>query len=582
MPEEPENAFHALAGLSPHEQRKLMVILERVHHGQEVQAVAELIQDLGAAADSAQRLEKILTGLLESQPMLCVLEKVVVKDDRPPMAVVRMANGLRVSLPVHPAVDLESLRNLRKWECVLVAQKEMLVVGVWADDDYLWSQAQGEVVEFRAYYQGRKDMAWVAPHGRSEEIINLDRPLRAQTLQPGMSVVLHRNAANWAIAVLSKEQAQSKYHVPIDSIETTLDDLAGLEPIAERLLEKILIRAVFPDLRNEFALDPLRGVILYSEKPGQGKTALVRALAREVEDMGQLAGFDFCLWAIQPNELKSKWHGQDANNVRNLAAAIRARCAAQDPARRLVLWIYFDECDSLGSRMGGDEQVLSSAQNDVVQALLPVLDGLTSDPAQRSGKAVIVFWGLTNRLSMLDPALRRPGRFGDLVLGMPDYSRDDAESILYKYARRQSVPFFLNDRVVVSPAEEDVRRHILQPALARIFDAPVMYYTTEDQGRRRVEVAAGKVLSGASFRNAINTAKERGAVRKLRGRGIPAVSCGDLTDALIEESCGAAKQLVADQAMFRRVLEIQGPIYDAGLLPIEELQEHRYLRLHAV
>ena len=191
---------------------------------------------------------------------------------------------------------------------------------------------------------------------------------------------------------------------------------------------------------------------------------------------------------------------------------------------------------------------------------------------------VIVFWGLTNRLAMLDPALRRPGRFGDLVLGMPDYSRDDAESILYKYARRQSVPFCLNDQVVVSAAEGDVRRHILQPALARVFDAYVMHYTTEGQGQRRVEVAAGKILSGASFRNAINTAKERGAVRKLRRRGIPAISCEDLTDALIEESCGAAKQLVADRAMLRRVLEIKGPILDAGVLPLEELQEHRYLR----
>ena len=263
-----------------------------------------------------------------------------------------------------------------------------------------------------------------------------------------------------------------------------------------------------PSLRDEFALDPLRGVILYSEKPGQGKTALVKALAREVDDLGRTAGFDFCLWAIQPNELKSKWHAAGRQQRSRPGRRHPPRCAAQAPDRRLVLWIYFDEVDSLGSRMGGDEQVLSSAQNDVVQALLPVLDGLTSDPAQRSGKVVILFWGLTNRLAMLDPALRRPGRFGDLVLGMPDYSRDDAESILYKYARRQSVPFCLNDQVVVSAAEGDVRRHILQPALAQVFDAHVMHYTTEGQGQRRVEVAAGKILSGASFRNAINTAKE--------------------------------------------------------------------------
>ena len=511
---------------------------------------------------------------------MCVLEAVLSKNGQP-KAVVRMPNGSRLPLPIHPTVDLDALRKLRKWECVLVAQKEMLVVGLWADDDYLWTQAQGDVVEFRSYFRDRRDMAWVAPQGRNEEIVNLDRPLQEELLEVGTSLVLHRGAANWAIAALSKEKAQTKYRVPIDTIDTRLDDLAGLDPIAERLLEKILTRAVFPELRDEFALDPLRGLTLYSEKPGQGKTALVRALAGEMHDLGRSLVFDFDLWAVQPNELKSHWHGKDAANVRELAAAIHVRAAMQDPKRRLVLWVYFDEADSLGTRMGGDDRVVSSAQNDVVQALLPVLDGLVSHPAQKSGQVIVVFWGLTNRVDMLDPALRRPGRFGDLVVAMPDYSLEDAESILAKYVRAKSIPLMLDGRPVVSPAEEDVRRHILQPALAQVFDASVMYYKTEGQTQNKVEVAAGKILSGASFRNAVNSAKERGAVRTLRGRGVPAVSCEDLIDALIEEAVTTAKQLVADRPMLRRVLDLKGPILDAGLTPIEELQDHRYLRLHA-
>ncbi|MGA2034644.1 MAG: ATP-binding protein [Thermoguttaceae bacterium] len=579
MAEEAMGAFEALSALNPRQQRKVMAILERVHHGQEVQAIAEAVQATETAADAAQQLEKVLTQLLESQPVMCVLDAVFSKNGQH-KAVVCMPNGARLPLPIHPSVDLEALRKLRKWECVLVAQKEMLVVGVWADDDYLWTQAQGEVVEFRSYFRDRRDMAWVAPQGRNEEIVNLDRPLQEELLEPGASLVLHRGAPNWAIAALSKEKAQTKYRVPIDTIDTRLDDLAGLDPIAERLLEKILTRAVFPELRDEFALDPLHGLTLYSEKPGQGKTALVRALAGEMHDLGQSLGFDFDLWAVQPNELKSHWHGKDAGNVRELAAATHVRAALQDPKRRLVLWIYFDEVDSLGTRMGGDERV-SSAQNDVVQALLPVLDGLVSHPAQKSGKVIVVFWGLTNRIDMLDPALRRPGRFGDLVLAMPDYSREDAESILAKYVRAKSIPFVLAGRPVVAPAEEDVRRHILQPALAQVFNASLMYYKTEGQTQNKVEVAAGKILSGASFRSAVNTAKERGAVRKLRGRGIPAVSCEDLTEALVEEALAAAKQLVADRPMLRRVLDVKGPILDAGLTPIEELQDHRYLRMHA-
>ena len=157
-----------------------MAVLERVHHGQEVQAIAEVIKDLAIAADSAQKLEKVLVGLLDSQPVLCVLETVVVKGDRPPTAVVRMA-GQQVSLPIHPAVDIEALRKLRKWECVLVAQKEMLVVGVWADDDYLWTQAQGEVVEFRAYCRGPQRHGLGDPPGPQRS----DRQPRSAALRAG-------------------------------------------------------------------------------------------------------------------------------------------------------------------------------------------------------------------------------------------------------------------------------------------------------------------------------------------------------------------------------------------------------------
>ena len=348
MPEDPETTFRSLAGLSPQERRKLMAVLERVHHGQEVQAIAEVIKDLAIAADSAQKLEKVLVGLLDSQPVLCVLETVVVKGDRPPM---------RSSAWPASRFPCRSTRRLTSRPCGNSASGN----ACWWRKKRCWWWACGPTTTISgprprersssSARTARTAKTWPGstPQGRNDQIVSLDRPLCEQALQPGMSLVLHRNAPNWAISLLSKEKAQSKYHVPIDSIDTTLDDLAGLEPIAERLLEKIFIRAVFPELRDEFALDPLRGVILYSEKPGQGKTALVKALAREVDDLGRTAGFDFCLWAIQPNELKSKWHGQDANNVRDLAAAIRARFAAQAPDRRLVLWIYFDEVDSLGS-----------------------------------------------------------------------------------------------------------------------------------------------------------------------------------------------------------------------------------------
>ncbi|NQT40449.1 MAG: hypothetical protein HQ581_23345, partial [Planctomycetes bacterium] len=43
---------------------------------------------------------------------------------------------------IHPSVDLDDLRNLKRWDYVLVAQKEMVVIGTWADDPFLWKEAQ--------------------------------------------------------------------------------------------------------------------------------------------------------------------------------------------------------------------------------------------------------------------------------------------------------------------------------------------------------------------------------------------------------------------------------------------------------
>ncbi len=54
-----------------------------------------------------------------------------------------------------------------------------------------------------------------------------------------------------------------------------------------------------------------------------------------------------------------------------------------------------------------------------------------------------------------------------------------------------------------------------------------------------------------------------------------------MTEALFEETRAAASQLVADQAMLRRTLNVKVPLIDADLIPLEEAGEHRYLRLNA-
>lgn len=63
--------------------------------------------------------------------------------------------------------------------------------------------------------------------------------------------------------------------------------------------------------------------------------------------------------------------------------------------------IFFDEIDGLvPTRSEAQEQVHAS----VVSTLLALMDGLDT-------KSEVFVIGATNRIDMIDPALRRPGRF---------------------------------------------------------------------------------------------------------------------------------------------------------------------------
>jgi transitional endoplasmic reticulum ATPase len=140
---------------------------------------------------------------------------------------------------------------------------------------------------------------------------------------------------------------------------------------------------------------PAKGFLLYGP-PGTGKTLLAKAVARESE-----ANFI----STKSSDLLSKWYGESEQQIARLFA--RARQVAPTI-------IFIDEIDSLAparGRGGGGE---SQATERVVNTLLAEMDGL------EEMQSVIVI-GATNRPTLMDPALLRPGRFDELVyVTVPD------------------------------------------------------------------------------------------------------------------------------------------------------------------
>ncbi|MCO6456007.1 MAG: AAA family ATPase [Pirellulaceae bacterium] len=540
---------------------EVLELHQRLQHAQ---------QKCAETAEAAGKLEAMLQDLLAGNQLLCRLETLR-ETLLGPRAVCR-TNGVLRELPIHPNVDVEQLRRLKPWDYVAI--REDVVVGSWSDDPRLYASALGEVVTFKGYKDREAGLACVG-FGPEERIVLLDDSLRDEELLPTSRLVLQRDQSHLAIGMVPAQHTRSRFEVPIERLQTRLQDLAGVEEIAEKMLEDILLRIFHPELRDQYGLDPLKGILLYS-KPGMGKTALMRAIALWLHEHSQPLGFTVVLYVVKPNETKSMWHGEDSRIMREeLWGAIRAR---QQLLRSgpLVQIVVFDEIDSLGRRAGAGEQVYSSAQSDALESLLVEMDGMDQQARDDGPPAYVLCAGMTNRPDRVDEAAKRPGRF-DLVMPMPEPDRQSAEDVMAVYARGGHLPWYLQGdvRSQVDPAR--IREQVLRPALARIFPAVIIRYKTDTQ--RAIDVTAGQLLANVHYKDAMNRAKKRAALRQLRQVGVPAVGFDDVMDCLVDVAGELARQLEADPHMLLRQLNVKVPVASVEAVPMDELRQHHYLRL---
>ncbi|QJR34674.1 ATP-dependent metallopeptidase FtsH/Yme1/Tma family protein [Gemmatimonas groenlandica] len=150
-----------------------------------------------------------------------------------------------------------------------------------------------------------------------------------------------------------------------------------------------------------------KGVLLVGP-PGTGKTLLARAVAGEAGVPVIIAG---------GSDFTEMYVGVGASRVRALAR--RARESAP-------CIIFIDEFEALGGRRGRPNR--SGEEENTLNALLVEMDGM-------AGNEGVVWMAATNRDDMLDPAVRRPGRF-DRVVEVPLPTLADRLEILRIHAAR--------------------------------------------------------------------------------------------------------------------------------------------------
>ena len=181
---------------------------------------------------------------------------------------------------------------------------------------------------------------------------------------------------------------------PVRSIPPTrYGDVHGQDAAVEAIRDVVELPLKHAELFTRIGASPRAQGAILAGPPGTGKTLLARAVAGECGAHIEI---------VSGPSLLSKWVGETEAALRSIFER------AREHAPSIVL---FDEIDCLGmSRAAAD----AHHQKSMVTQLLALLDGL-----EERGQVFVL--ATTNRQEDIDPALRRPGRFDQIVwMGPPD------------------------------------------------------------------------------------------------------------------------------------------------------------------
>ncbi|KAL6216830.1 hypothetical protein ACLB2K_010048 [Fragaria x ananassa] len=186
-------------------------------------------------------------------------------------------------------------------------------------------------------------------------------------------------------------------------------DLGGMQKVLEELNKEVIRPLRRSWLPQWLGVRPMSGILLCGP-PGCGKTTLAHAIANET-------GIPF--YKISATEVVSGVSGASEENIRDLFSK------AYRTAPSIV---FIDEIDAIASKRDNmqremEKRIVTQLMTCMDQSHRPVQAEDANSDSQSSDQAssYVLVIGATNRPDAVDPALRRPGRFGrEILLGVPD------------------------------------------------------------------------------------------------------------------------------------------------------------------
>jgi cell division protease FtsH len=201
----------------------------------------------------------------------------------------------------------------------------------------------------------------------------------------------------------------------ITNINIKFDDVAGNEEAKEELKEVVKFLKN-PDSFYKLGAGVPKGVLL-GGPPGTGKTLLAKAIAGEAEvPFLKVSGSQFVELLV----------GVGASRVRELFEKARS-------VKPSI--IFIDEIDSIARARSGNNNMggANDEREQTLNQILTEMDGFETD----TGVVVIA---ATNRIDILDPAIKRPGRF-DRQITINNPNLKEREAILKVHARGKKLNF---------------------------------------------------------------------------------------------------------------------------------------------
>lgn len=190
-----------------------------------------------------------------------------------------------------------------------------------------------------------------------------------------------------------------------DRIKFSYEDIGGLGHEIQRIREMIELPLKYPEVFERLGIDAPKGVLLYGP-PGCGKTLIARAVANETEAY---------FITINGPEIIHKFYGESEARLRGIF---------EDAKKHAPTIVFLDEIDAIAPKR---EHVVGDVEKRVVAQLLALMDGLDN-----RGHVIVI--AATNIPGVLDPALRRPGRF-DREISIPIPDKNARLSILEIHSR---------------------------------------------------------------------------------------------------------------------------------------------------